>query len=256
MSVLMVERPSAGVVLLRLNRPEARNALNFEVRKAIATALNAAGADDDVRVAVITGSDIAFAAGADLRELYDTSPVEQMKRGVHKLWDQVAAFPKPLIAAVNGFALGGGCELALHADIIVAGEGAKFGQPEVGVGILPGGSGTQRLTRAVGKYKAMYLTLTGEMISGRAAAEMGLASLVVPDAEVLPKALAIAEKIAKLAPIAVQFTKEAVLRGEDTSLEAGLSLERKMLWLLLGTDDKREGIGAFLEKRKPDFKGN
>ncbi|MEQ1646959.1 MAG: enoyl-CoA hydratase-related protein [Hyphomicrobiaceae bacterium] len=255
MSVLIVERPSTGVVLLRLNRPEARNALNLEVRKAIAAALNAAGADDSVRAAVITGNDIAFAAGADLRELYDASPVEQMKRGVHLLWDQVAAFPKPLIAAVNGFALGGGCELALHADIIIAGEGAKFGQPEVGVGILPGGSGTQRLTRAVGKYKAMYLTLTGEMVSGRAAAEMGLASLVVPDAEVLSKALVIAERIAKLAPIAVQFTKEAVLRGEDSSLEAGLSLERKMLWLLLGTEDKREGMGAFLEKRKPDFKG-
>jgi enoyl-CoA hydratase len=255
MSVVHVERPSEGVLLIRINRPEQRNALNLEVRQAIASALTAAAADDSVRAAIITGDDKAFAAGADLKEMKDLGPIGLMRRGIHTLWDQIAAFPKPLIAAVNGFALGGGCELALHCDIIIAGESAKFGQPEVGVGIMPGGSGTQRLTRAVGKYKAMWLVLTGEMISATEASAMGLASLVVPDADVLPRALAMAAKIAKLAPIAVEFTKEAVLKGEDGALATGLSLERKMLWLLMGTDDKNEGMTAFLEKRRPNFKG-
>ena len=166
MSVVLVERPSEGVVLIRINRPEQRNALNLETRKAIVAALEAAAADDTVRVAVITGDEKAFAAGADLKEMLPLGPVETMRRGIHTLWDRIAAFPKPLIAAVNGFALGGGCELALHCDIIVAGESAKFGLPETGVGILPGGSGTQRLTRAVGKYKAMWMVLTGEFDFG------------------------------------------------------------------------------------------
>ncbi len=255
MSVLVAERPAEGVLLLRIHRPEQRNALNLEVRQAIAAALTAAAVDARVRVAIITGDDKAFAAGADLKEMQGLGPIGLMQRGLHTLWDQIAAFPKPLIAAVNGFALGGGCELALHCDIIIAGEGAKFGQPEVGVGIMPGGSGTQRLTRAVGKYKAMWLVLTGEMISATEASAMGLASIVVPDADVLPRALAVANKIAKLAPIAIEFTKEAVLKGEDGALATGLSLERKMLWLLMGTDDKAEGMAAFLEKRKPNFKG-
>ena len=255
MSVVLVERPSEGVLLLRINRPEQRNALNLEVRTAIAAALTAATTDASIRVAIITGGDKAFAAGADLKEMQGLDAIGLMQRGLHTLWDQIAAFPKPLIAAVNGFALGGGCELALHCDIIIAGAGAKFGQPEVGVGIMPGGSGTQRLTRAVGKYKAMWLVLTGEMISAAEASAMVLASVVVPDAEVLPRALAMAGKIATLAPIAIEFTKEAVLKGEDGALATGLSLERKMLWLLMGTDDKAEGMAAFLEKRKPQFKG-
>jgi enoyl-CoA hydratase/carnithine racemase len=255
MSVVLVERPAEGVLLLRINRPEQRNALNLAVRKGLAAALTAAADDPSVRAAIITGDEKAFAAGADLREVKDKGPFDYRDLGFHKLWDEIAAFPKPLIAAVNGFALGGGCELALHCDIIVAGENAKFGQPEVRNGILPGGSGTQRLTRAVGKYKAMWLTLTAEMVSGHEAAAMGLASIAVPDAEVLPRALAAAEKIANMAPIAVEFTKEAVLKGGDAALSTGLSLERKMLWLLMGTEDRREGTAAFLEKRKPKFKG-
>ena len=255
MSVVLIERPKDGVLLLRINRPEQRNALNLEVRRALAAALTAATSDVSVRVAIITGNDKAFAAGADLREMQELGPIETMRRGIHLLWDEIAAFPKPLIAAVNGFALGGGSELALHCDIIIAGEGAKFGFPEVGVGILPGGSGTQRLTRAVGKYKAMLMVLTREMVSGREAAAMGLASQCVPDADVYPHALALAEKIANLAPLSIEFAKEAILKGEDGALATGLSLERKMLWLLMGTDDKREGIAAFFEKRPPAFKG-
>lgn len=255
MSVILAERPAEGVLLLRINRPEARNALNMEVRKRLAAELNAAASDPHVRAAVITGNEKAFAAGADLKEMRDLGPIEAMQRGTHKLWDEIAAFPKPLIAAVNGFALGGGCELALHCDIIIAGEGAKLGQPEVKVGILPGGSGTQRLVRAVGKHKAMLMILTGETIGAREASEMGLVSRVVADDEVVSHAIEMAGNIAKLAPLAVELAKEAVLAGQDASLATGLSLERKALWLTFATEDKREGMAAFLEKRAPSFKG-
>lgn len=255
MSVVLAEHPAEGVLLLKINRPEARNALNFEVRKLLAEALNAAAGDPAIRAVVITGNDKAFAAGADIREMRDLGPIEMMERGVHKLWDQIAAFPKPLIASVNGYALGGGCELALHCDIIIAGEGAQFGQPEVKVGILPGGSGTQRLVRAIGKYKAMMMILTGDLISAREASDMGLVSRVVADADTLRHAIEMAARIAKLAPIAVQLAKEAVLAGQDASLATALSLERKAFWLAFATEDKREGMSAFLEKRTPDFKG-
>ncbi|MGE8941846.1 enoyl-CoA hydratase-related protein [Leptospira interrogans] len=255
MSVVIAEHPAEGVLLLRINRPDARNALNFDVRTALVDALNAAARDPAIRAAVITGSDKAFAAGADIREMRDLGPIEIMQRGVHKLWDQIAAFPKPLIAAVNGYALGGGCELALHCDIIIAGENAQFGQPEVKVGILPGGSGTQRLVRAVGKYKAMMMVLTGDMIGAREASEMGLVSRVVADADAVNHAIDMASRIAKLAPISVELAKEAVLAGQDASLATALSLERKAFWLTFATDDKHEGMSAFLEKRAPDFKG-
>lgn len=255
MSAVLAEYPAEGVLLLRMNRPEARNALNLEVRRTLVDLLNAAAADPAIRAAVVTGNDKAFAAGADLREMRDLGPIEAMQRGTHKLWDEIAAFPKPLIAAVSGFALGGGCELALHCDIIIAGESAKLGQPEVKVGILPGGSGTQRLVRAVGKYKAMLMILTGEIIGAREASEMGLVSRVVADDEVVGHAVQMAANIAKLAPIAVELAKEAVLAGQDASLATGLSLERKALWLAFATEDKCEGMSAFLEKRAPDFKG-
>ena len=255
MSVVIAEYPAEGVLLLRINRPDARNALNFEVRTALVDALNAAAGDPAIRAAVITGSDEAFAAGADIREMRDLGPIEIMQRGIHKLWDQIAAFPKPLIAAVNGYALGGGCELALHCDIIIAGENAQFGQPEVKVGILPGGSGTQRLVRAVGKYKAMMMVLTGDRIGAREASEMGLVSRVVADADAVNHAIDMASRIAKLAPISVELAKEAVLAGQDASLATALSLERKAFWLTFATDDKHEGMSAFLEKRAPDFKG-
>lgn len=255
MSAVLAEHPAEGVLLLRINRPEARNALNLEVRRALAAELGAAVANPAIRAAIITGDQKAFAAGADLGELRDLGPIEAMQRGTHKLWDEIAAFPKPLIAAVNGFALGGGCELALHCDIIIAGESAKFGQPEVKVGILPGGSGTQRLVRAVGKYKAMLMILTGEIINAREASEMGLVSRVVADDEVVSQATQMAVNVAQLAPIAVELAKEAVLAGQDASLATGLSLERKALWLAFATEDKREGMSAFLEKRPPNFKG-
>ena len=255
MSVVLAERPAEGVLLLRVNRPEARNALNMAVRMALAEHLDAVTDDDGVRAVVITGSEKAFVAGGDIREMRPLGPLDARKRGTHKLWDRIAAFPKPLIAAVNGFAFGGGCELCLHCDIVIAGEGAQFGQPEIKIGIIPGGSGTQRLVRAVGKHKAMLMILTGDPISAREASEWGIVSRVVADGEVLPHALDLAGKIARLPPIAMELAKEAAILGEDASLAAGLNIERKALWLLHATEDQKEGMDAFLGKRKPEFKG-
>lgn len=255
MSIIDVENPSDGVVLLRLNRPEARNALNTELRVRMAALFDQLGSDPEVRCIVITGDDKAFAAGADLKEVAEDSAVEIMQRGVLKLWKSLAHCPKPVIAAVNGVALGGGCELALHADIIVAGESARFGQPELRVGVMPGGGATQRLMRAIGKYKTMKLVLTGETISGVEAAEMGLASEVVPDAAVVARALEIAGTIAAMPPIAVQLTKEAAMAGADAALDTGLLLERRMFEFLFSTRDQKEGMRAFAEKRAPQFEG-
>ena len=252
---VLTEAVADGVLLIRLNRPEQRNALNLATRKEIVEQLEAAADDPAIRAVVLTGDRKAFAAGADLREMSGLGPVDMMQRGVHLLWDRIAAFPKPLIAAVNGYALGGGCELAMHCDIIIAGEGTRFGQPEVKVGIIAGGSGTQRLMRAVGKYKAMMMLLTGDFFSAAEANEMGLVSRVVPDEEVVDSAVEMGARIAKLAPLAVQMTKEVALSGQDASLSVGLSLERKALWSLFASKDKEEGMSAFLESRAPEFKG-
>ncbi|OGA56617.1 MAG: enoyl-CoA hydratase [Betaproteobacteria bacterium RIFCSPLOWO2_12_FULL_67_28] len=255
MSPVLVEHAAQAVVLLRLNRPEARNALNNAVRGALAGHFRDFGEDSTTRCIVLTGDAKAFAAGADLKEIAALGAREMMQTGVRRLWKAIADCPKPVIAAVNGFALGGGCELAMHADIIVAGEGARFGQPELGVGVIPGGGGTQRLVRAVGKFRAMKMLLTGEMVDARQALEMGLVSEVVPDADVLDRALALARRIAELPPIAVMLCKEVVLTGQDCPLDAALNLERKAFELLFATEDQKEGMRAFAEKRKPDFQG-
>lgn len=255
MSLVIVENPSPGVALLRLNRPEARNALNSELRAALAERFRELGDNSETRVIVVTGDEKAFAAGADLKEIVDDTPVEIMERGVLRLWKVIASCPRPVIAAVNGVALGGGCELALHADIIVAGEGARFGQPEVRVGVMPGGGATQRLMRALGKYKAMKMILTGEAITGGEAEAIGLASEVVPDGRVLERALEIAAQIAALPPVAVRLAKEASLAGADAALDTGLLLERRMFEMLFATRDQKEGMRAFAEKREPRFSG-
>jgi enoyl-CoA hydratase/carnithine racemase len=255
MSEVVRENPSAGVVLVRINRPEARNALNDAVRTGLAETFQAIGADPAARAVVLTGDRRAFAAGADLREFAEMTSVDQMLRGTWRLWQAIKDCPKPVIAAVNGYALGGGCELAMHCDIIVAGEGAQLGQPEVRVGIMPGAGGTQRLVRAVGKFQAMRMALLGEPVSARDALAMGLVSEVVADDEVLSRALEIAGKIAKLPSLAVQQIKEVILAGHDASLDAALALERKAFQLLFSTEDQKEGMKAFLEKRRPEFKG-
>ena len=252
---VLVERPAPGVAVIRINRPEARNALNQSVRVALADNFTVLGNDPEVRCIVLTGSERIFAAGADLRDLAEHSTVEMLLRNTHRLWQAIAACPKPVIAAVNGFALGGGCELAMHADIIVAGEGAAFGQPEVRVGIMPGAGGTQRLTRAIGKFRAMKMVLTGQPVAAREALEMGLASEVVADAEVFSRALALAAEIAALPPLAVMQIKEVVLAGQDASLDTALALERKAFQLLFASEDQKEGMRAFLNKRQPTYQG-
>src|SRR3954451_603085 len=255
MADLLVERPRDGVALVRIDRPEARNALNGRVRMLLADAFTELGRDDGVRAIVLTGDKDVFAAGADIREMADAGAVEIMLRQTHLLWAAIASCPKPVIAAVNGWALGGGCELALHADMIVAGEGARFGQPEIKVGIMPGAGGTQRLTRAVGKYKAVKILLTGEPVTAREADALGFVTEVVPDAEVLDRALALAKSIAALPPVAARKIKEVVLHGADMPLEAALALERQAFQLLFDPADQKEGMAAFIEKRPPQFRG-
>ncbi|WP_300441181.1 enoyl-CoA hydratase [Zoogloea sp.] len=255
MNEVIVERPSAHVAVIRMNRPEARNALNQAVRSGLAEHFTALSQDREVRCIVLTGGDTVFAAGADIRDMADRGAVEIMLRNTHTLWQTIAACPKPVIAAVSGLAWGGGCELAMHADIIVAGRSASFCQPEVKVGIMPGAGGTQRLNRAVGKFKAMKMVLTGLPVSADEASAMGLVSEVVADAEVHTRALELAQLIASRPPLAVAQIKEVLIAGEDASLETGLMLERKAFQLLFASRDQKEGMHAFLEKRDPQFTG-
>ena len=251
----IVTEKQSDVAIVRITRPEVLNALNLATRKALAATFAELQDDPEVRCIVLTGDEKAFAAGADLKEMVDADAVEIAKRRTERYWQAIARTPQPVIAAVQGYALGGGLELAMICDIIVAGENAQLGQPEVRVGIMPGAGGTQRLTRAVGKFHAMRLCLTGRPISGREAYEIGLVSLVVPDDEVMATALKMASDIARLPPLAVTSIKEAILQGENASLDAGLALERKAFQLLFASEDRREGMNAFIEKRKPQFKG-
>lgn len=255
MKDIILTRQDNGVSIVQLNRPEVLNALNINLRQEIATAFSELNIDKSVRCIVITGNEKAFAAGADIKQIVEASAIEMMLRNVHQYWKPIQECTKPIIAAVNGFALGGGCELAMLADIIIAGKNAKFGQPEVKVGIMPGSGGTQRLTRAVGKYKAMYMLLTGDMISVDEAFNMGIVSQVVEDSEVLETAISIATKIASMPPLAVSQIKEVVSAGQDIPLESALMLERKAFQLLFDSEDQKEGMRAFIEKRKPEFKG-
>jgi len=255
MSLVLRENPVDHVALLRMNRPDAMNALSTAVREELCEHFEALSADDDVRVIVITGNEKVFIAGADLKEMADKTTADWAFSDARKMWRIIGNCQKPIISAVNGFALGGGCEMALSTDIIVAGEGAQFGQPEIRVGILPGGGGTQRLVRAVGKYRAMKMLLTAEFIGAQEALEMGLVSEVVADEEVLDRAIDLAKKITHMPPLSVKLTKEVVNAGLDASLETGLLLERKAFEILFATDDQVEGMKAFAEKRRPEFKG-
>jgi enoyl-CoA hydratase len=255
MSEVLLERPEESIAVVRLNRQEVRNALNLAVRELLAEHFRTLGNDEATRCIIVTGGEKVFAAGADIRDMVDLTPVEIMARHTQRLWEPIAACPKPVIAAVNGYALGGGCELAMHADIIIAGEGASFGQPEVRVGIMPGAGGTQRLTRAVGKFRAMRMLLTGDPVTAKDALAMGLVIEVVPDGDVFTSAMRIAKTIASMPPLAVLQIKEAVLAGQDAPLETAMMLERKAFQLLFATSDQKEGMRAFLEKRKPEFHG-
>ena len=252
---LVVERPSSEVVVLKINRPQVRNALNLEVRIRLADEITRCGTDGSVRCIIITGSEAAFAAGADIGEMAEAGPVEVMSRNVQKYWRAIMDCPKPIIAAVEGFALGAGLELALCADIIVAGEGAKLGLPEVKVGILPGGGGTQKLARLVGRHRAMLLMMTGRMFGAAEAFSMGVISEIAPTGQALTRALEIAREIAAMPPISVMQIKEIVNAGLNAPLDTALMLERKAFQLQFATGDQKEGMRAFLEKRKPKFEG-
>ena len=254
--LVLVERDEARrVALLRLNRPKQLNALNAQVMDQLCEALEALDADDAIRCLVVTGNERAFAAGADIGEMAIASPIDMLRGNRIAQWDRVRRISKPVIAAVNGWCLGGGCELAMALDLIVAGEGARFGQPEINIGVIPGAGGTQRLTRAIGKSRAMEMVLTGEPIDAAEALRLGLVARVVPDELLVDDALALAAVIATKSPIALRLAKESVNAAYEMSLTDGLAHERKLFYLLFASEDQQEGMAAFLEKRAPDFKG-
>jgi enoyl-CoA hydratase/carnithine racemase len=244
-----------NVALLRLNRPEARNALSPEMMERIAEELERLDPDPEVRCIVIAGSDRVFAAGADIKALSERTFADSLRHPAASFWRRVAAVKTPLVAAVSGFALGGGCELALACDMIVASETARFGQPEITLGIIPGGGGTQRLARAVGKQLAMEYVLTGRQFDAEMAQEMGLVNQVTKKGRWLDGALELARTVAERPPIAVRLAKQAVLAAEETALTAGLENERRLYEMAMATEDRVEGMQAFLEKREPNFQG-
>jgi enoyl-CoA hydratase len=254
-ALLLVHGPVDDVLEITLNRPQARNALSTPLLKALLTQLDQAENDDAVRCVVLSGGERVFAAGADLAEMASKDMQMVLVEERPRLFAAIARFPKPIVAAVCGYALGGGCELAMHADIVIAGESARFGQPEINLGIIPGAGGTQRLTRTVGKSLAMKLALSGEFITAHEALTSGLVAEVTADDACLPRARELAGKIAGKAPLAVRLAKEAVLQSFETQLTAGLAVERRNFVILAGTDDRQEGITAFLEKRAPKFTG-
>ncbi|MDU4843586.1 MAG: 2,3-dehydroadipyl-CoA hydratase PaaF [Leclercia adecarboxylata] len=254
MSDLIITR-QGRVLHLTLNRPAARNALNNALLSELATTLEAAATDSEVSVCVITGNERCFAAGADLNEMAEKDLAATLNDIRPQLWARINAFSKPLIAAVNGYALGAGCELALLCDVVIAGENARFGLPEITLGIMPGAGGTQRLIRSVGKSLASKMVLTGESITARQALAAGLVSDVCPDALTLEYALRQAGLMARHSPLALQAAKQALRQSQEVALQAGLAQERQLFTLLAATDDRREGIDAFLQKRTPEFKG-
>jgi len=246
---------TGAVGIARINRPDALNALNVPLMDRLIGQLEAWDTDPAVRCMVITGSERAFAAGADIKEMADASVVDMYERNNLARWERIKRVRKPLIAAVSGFCLGGGCELAMHCDMIVASETAQFGQPEINIGVMPGAGGTQRLSRVAGKYRSMELILTGRFFGAAEAKEIGLVNRVVPVERYLEEAVALAQEIAERSPMAVRIAKEAVLRAFETGLSDGLDYERKLFYMLFATEDQKEGMAAFIEKRKPAYKG-
>jgi len=244
-----------GVTLLRINRPEARNALSPEVMEQLAGELERLDPDPEVRCAVIAGSDKVFAAGADIKAMSERSFAEALRHPAAGFWRRLAAIKTPMVAAVSGYALGGGCELALACDMIVAAEGATFGQPEINLGIIPGGGGTQRLARVLGKQRAMELVLTGRRFDAGEAQAMGLVNKVTPDDRWLEEAMELAATVARQPPIAARLAKQAVLVAGETALSPGIENERRLYELAMATEDRVEGMVAFLEKREPKFEG-
>lgn len=245
-----------NVGLVRLNRPKALNALCDGLVTELTEAVSAYDADDTIGAIVVTGSERAFAAGADIKEMLDKTYSVNLKTGLLKQWDNLSKCKKPVIAAVNGFALGGGCELAMMCDIIYAGEKAKFGQPEIAIGTIPGAGGTQRLTRSCGKSFAMEVCLSGNQINAQEALSRGLVSKVFPPEKLVDEAIKLAEKISEHSPLIVALCKESVNYAYESSLSQGLQFEKKTFYATFATDDRKEGMTAFTEKRKPNFTNN
>jgi enoyl-CoA hydratase len=243
------------VATVFLNRPKQLNALNLGLMNELVAALEELDNDDSIRAIVLTGDSRAFAAGADILEMADADSTEMLRRDQFAKWDRIRRIKKPLIAAVSGFALGGGCELMMHCDMAIASETAQFGQPEIKIGVMPGAGGTQRLTRAIGKVRAMEMVLTGKFINAEQAEAWGLVNRVVPVECYLQEAQKLARTISDMSPIAVKLAKEAVNKNYESFLLDGLEFERKNFYLLFNTEDQKEGMKAFIEKRKAEFKG-
>lgn len=252
-TVLTEVRGKVGIV--RLNRPEARNAFNQLLLREMFEALEAFDRDDEIHALVLTGDDKAFAAGADIKEMAEASPFEMIQGRRVEVFDRMRLIRKPVIAAVSGWALGGGCEAALACDLIVASETAKFGQPEITIGVIPGAGGTQRLARLLGKHLAMEMVLNNRTLTAAEAQQFGMVNRVVPVEKCLDEAVALAGEIAERAPLAVSMGKDAVNAAFETSLTEGLAAERRNFHVLFATQDQKEGMQAFAEKRKPAWKG-
>lgn len=255
LSELIVERHGDGVAVVLLNRPDATNALSLNLQALLSQAFTELTADPAVRVIVLTGGSKVFAAGGDIKSMADAGAIDILQRHTERVWAPIEQCPKPVIAAVCGYAFGGGNELAMHCDIVIAGVSASFAQPEIRIGIMPGIGGTQRLVRAVGKFNAMRILLTGKPVTAQEAQIMGLVSSVVADDQVLPEALTMARAIAAMPPLAAMQIKEVVLAGMDAPLDVALMLERKANQLLFASRDQKEGMQAFIEKRKPQYQG-
>jgi enoyl-CoA hydratase len=255
MSELVLTERDGSVAIVLLNRPDALNALSDELMEKLVDTLTELDRDDETRCIVLGGNDKAFAAGADIGQLARSSAIELYYQRRIERWDAIRGLWTPLVAAVSGYCLGGGCELAMACDLIVASESAKFGQPETGVGVIPGAGGTQRLTRAVGKAVAMDVILSGRFLSAEEALAAGLVARVVPDGEWLDEARKVAQEIATKAPVATRLAKEGVDRAFEGPLDLGLEHERRLLYLAFASEDAKEGLEAFMEKRKPEFKG-
>jgi enoyl-CoA hydratase len=251
---ILAER-DGPVGVVTLNRPKQLNALSGPLMEEVVAALEAFERDEGVRAIILTGGPSVFAAGADLKEFAVQSAVGMLSNSRIGLWDRIKAIGKPIIAAVSGYALGGGCELAMQCDIIIASETARFGQPEINVGLMPGAGGTQRLTRTLGKFKAMEMVLTGAQIDAWEAERRGLANRVVPPELLLDEAKRLGRELAEKPPISIRLAKECVVKAFETTLAEGIDYERKLFYFLFASEDTKEGINAFVEKRKPEYKG-
>lgn len=254
-SSLLIETYEGPVAILQLNRPKVMNALNLAIVDELVERLARLQEDQNIRCIILTGNERAFAAGGDIEEMSDISLADIKMKNQFLPWDQIPRFTKPLIAAVHGYALGGGCELAMSCDMIVASDQAQFGQPEVNLGIMPGAGGTQRLTKALGKARAFELLLTGTNLSALEAYDRGLVTKIVPHELVLSEAMKLAQRLAKQPPIAVTLIKESIYKALDTPTQIGMDFERNAFYMCFGTEDRLEGMKAFKEKRKPQFKG-